>query len=142
VNIKTDWESYKGGAYLADVARSICASNPTKGGTPKLAKADNDAPTKAAAPVAEPAPASGRITVQFISSPSERDVNAAVAKVRDRLAGDIGGRTLAVESATVRGTTRYRGRLSGFSSAVEAEAFCSKIVELNLPCISIGTVRR
>jgi hypothetical protein len=142
VNIKSDWESYRGGAYLADVARSICASNGGAGGAAKLAKADGDPSAKAAATGAEPAPAAGRIAIQFISSPSERDVNAAIAKVRERLAADIGDRTLAVESASVRGKSRYRGRLSGFSTAVEAEAFCSKIIELNLPCIAVAAARR
>ena len=152
VNIKTDWESYKGGAYLADVARSVCAQNvsPTllmaAGVAPPANAAKPDATATRLSRSPEPgsrraSDATGSALVQFVSSPSEAEVKAQIARIRDRLAAEIGDRQFSIEQAKVKGVTRFRGRLGQFGSKVEAEAFCSKLIELNLPCLPISAPR-
>ncbi len=142
VRIKDDWESYHGGAYLADVARSIChqdggKATPNKPQTPAigtgslprspLPESQRDSRT--------PGRAGGHVSVQFVSSASESEVNAVIAKLKGRLGAEIGSLEFSVQPAVVKGTKRYRGRLGSFQSNLEAEQYCKKIIEQNFPCI-------
>jgi hypothetical protein len=152
VNIKSDWESYKGGAYLADVARSVCASSVS----PALLKASASSAaangakpeftatrlSRSPQPGGQRAPeAPGAALVQFVSSPSEAEVKTQIARIRDRLAADVGERQFSIEPAKVKGVARFRGRLGPFSSKVDAEAFCTKLLELNMPCLPVTMSR-
>ena len=143
VRIKDDWESYHGGAYLADVARSICHQDGGKvAASPSASRPAGTAPLLARSPM----PAARRESpgthqkdtgtlIQFVSSSSEAEVQADIAKLRAKLGAQIGQMQFSVHSAVVKGLKHHRGRLGPFSSKNEADQFCSKIVELHFQCL-------
>jgi hypothetical protein len=137
VRIKDDWESYHGGAYLADVARSICHQD----GGPKLAvtatplKSSNlvaNSPMPGAAQVR-----SGRSAIQFVSSTSQAEVETDISKIKASVGDVAAGLQFTVQSAVVKGVKHYRGRVTGFGSVADAAGFCTKVVELKLPCLIV-----
>jgi hypothetical protein len=141
VRIKDDWESYHGGAYLADVARSIChqdggkavASAPQKPATqPLLARSPMPTVTRE---TSASHPGGGASSIQFVSSASEAEVRDDIASLRAKIGAQIGEAQFSIQTAVVKGVKRYRGRLGVFPTSVEAEQVCSRIKELNFPCM-------
>ena len=133
VNIKNDWESYKGGAYLADVARSVCSSSLS----PALLKgtAAGHLPRSPEPGAAAPTGMAGAMRVQFVSSPSQAEVKTQIERIRTRFTTEIDNRQFSIEPARVKGVTRYRGHLGPFATREEAQSFCSRLAELSLPCL-------
>ena len=147
VRIKDDWESYRGGAYLADVARSICKQDgnapsiaPTSAPKPSVTPLVAHSPMPSAAVTAAPAanPGERGATIQFVSSTSEVEVNDDISKLKSHLGRDGSQFRFTVEVAVIKGAKHYRGRVGPFTNQIDAQHFCSKIAEINMPCLVIG----
>ena len=145
VRIKDDWESYHGGAYLADVARSICHQD----GKAEMAKAApkpaQGAPLLARAPIPSAKsdssigrPGQPTRSIQFVSSASESEVRADIEKLKTKIGPQIGNAHFSVREALVKGVKHYRGRLGTFATSAEAKQFCSRIIELKFQCLLIS----
>jgi hypothetical protein len=149
VRIKDDWESYHGGAYLADVARSIChqdggkalstAAKPAALAPPPAKPLISNSPMPSAVVAATSRSRFGDgPSVQFISSSSEAEAKAAISKIRARLGAEIGQKEFSIQPAFVKGITHYRGRLGQFDSPIDAKNFCTKIIEMNFKCFPVN----
>ena len=134
VRIKDDWESYQGGAYLADVARSICHQDGKAGPAGATTVARSPMPPVAAVPETATRSRQGAV-IQFVSSSSEAEVRRDIARLRTIVGRDLGQTAFSIQTATVGGLKHYRGRLGVFESNVEAEKFCARIIGAKLPCL-------
>jgi hypothetical protein len=142
VRIKDDWESYHGGAYLADVARSICHQD---GGKAVAAAAKPAAPLVAHSPMPSAAhaqaatSAAGRsMMIQFVSSSSEAEVRGDIVRLQARLGTQIGEAQFSIQPAVVKGSKRFRGRLGPYSDHADAEQVCNKIIEFKFQCAIVN----
>ena len=116
------------------VAEASAADSPPADAAPAVSTTPSDsapAPTIAAAaasPSAAPAAAEGggAWAVQLAAPRSEADARSAVAKLKSKFAGELGGDALSVRQADVKGQTIYRVRVSGLSKGA-ASALCSKL---------------
>jgi hypothetical protein len=142
VRIKDDWESYHGGAYLADVARSICHQDGGKAVATTAKPAEPlvaHSPMPSAARPQEQKSASDRSTmVQFVSSSSEAEVRGDIAKLKAQLGPQIGEAQFSIQPAVVKGSKHYRGKLGPYLSRTEAEQICAKIVEFKFQCVLVN----
>ena len=149
VRIKDDWESYQGGAYLADVARSICRQDGKAGldvasaatARPPLV-AHSPMPSAAQSPATATATRKGsRAWVQFVSSSSRSEVEGDIAKVREHLGAQIGQTPLSIQTAVIKGTSHYRGRAGPFSEQADVDTFCKSVVEMKFQCLIMQGVK-
>ena len=146
VRIKDDWESYHGGAYLADVARSICHQDGGKAVAAVAVPAAKPAaplvahsPMPSAVHAQAPGSAAGRsLMVQFVSSSSEAEVQGDIARLKARLGTQIGEAQFSIQPAVVKGSKRFRGRLGPYSDHVDAEQVCNKIIEFKFQCAIVN----
>ncbi len=144
VRIKDDWESYHGGAYLADVARSICHQDGSKAASSVLPAAKPGPSTVAQSPVPSaphgtavpPGPPRG-VFVQFVSSSSETEVQGDINKLRTKLGTRVGEAKFSISTATIKGTKRYRGRLGPLGTEYSNKEICEAIEKENFPCLVI-----
>jgi hypothetical protein len=141
VRIKDDWESYHGGAYLADVARSICHQDGGKAMATTAKPAEPlvaHSPMPSAAHAQTPGSTAGRaLMVQFVSSSSEAEVQSDIAKLRSQLGPQIGDAQFSIVTAVVKGSRRFRGRVGPFENPTEADAVCKSMAKMKYQCMAV-----
>jgi hypothetical protein len=74
------------------------------------------------------------LAVQVISSPDKGEAEAALRRLQGRFGPQTAGLQPAVARAEVRGSTTYRGMLTGFASRQAAASFCTELQGAKLAC--------
>ena len=96
---------------------------PPAAATPAIA---TPPPVVQAATTRAAAEGGGEWAVQLAAPRSEADARSAVAKFKSRYADALGGSSLSIYQADVKGQAIYRVRVSGLSKT-DAGALCSKL---------------
>ena len=140
VRIKDDWESYHGGAYLADVARSICHQDGGRSTVAAKPTAKTEAPpvtnslVRTTASTGKPA-AQGWI--QFVSSSSEAEVRSDIERIRRRTGSEFGADFFSIQTAPIKGLMHYRGRIGPIQNKEQSDQVCKILIELKFQCLKI-----
>ncbi len=109
-------------------------SVPPPASDPDPVPAPKPPPFPSTPPAAQPPPP-GRILIQYLSTPSEAELERARDNLREQLGEHASRLTFSTARAVVRGVTRYRGRIGLFPGSAEARAFCVTVRRTGFACL-------
>ena len=98
---------------------------------PRTAQPDAPRPTQAA-------PAAGPVSVQLAAVTAEAQVQPEIARLRARLAQELGARPLTASRIDRDGRPLWRIRASGFPDEASARAFCETVRAKGMGCLVVA----